>query len=142
MFALWRRNLLQVAGSALTFGCMAAAAWPALAQVGAASSSQSGSILDQIPAFAELQKRLEPVDEIAVLEALHIGLTDAADGATYVWQRKAGLLAGSVQPTASFRDRDGRVCRHIVFQVQLGPHIRRAEGLACRQPDRSWVLSG
>ena len=42
----------------------------------------------------------------------------------------------------SFRDAQGRTCRHIVFQILLGEHLRQVEGIACRQGDKSWVLEG
>jgi surface antigen len=132
-----------VRASLVALACLAVAMGPSRLEAQSPATAAPGSgLLDQIPDFAALQVLLEPADELAVLEAIHVGLSDAADGSTYLWQRRNSLIGGSVQPTASFRDPDGRVCRHFVVQVQLGPHLRRAEGLACRQPDKSWVLSG
>lgn len=92
--------------------------------------------------LAELKADLDPIDRLAVLEAIHVGLTDAPDGSTYMWRRNNGKIAGSVRPTASFRDVYGKVCRHLVFQLMLGEHLRQIEGIACRQDDRSWLLEG
>lgn len=92
--------------------------------------------------LAELKAQLDHVDRLAVLEAIHVGLSDAPDGATYMWRRHNGKIAGSVRPTTSFRDGNGKVCRHLVFQLLLGEHMRQIEGLACRQDDRSWLLEG
>ena len=94
------------------------------------------------PSFADLRAGLDSVDHLAVLEAIHVGLTDAPDGATYMWRRHNGKIAGSVRPTLSFRDGDGKTCRHLVFQVLLGEHLRQIEGIACRQDDKSWLLEG
>lgn len=92
--------------------------------------------------LAELKARLDRMDQFAVLEAIHVGLTDAPDGSTYMWRRHNGKIAGSVRPTASFRDQQGKVCRFLVFQLMLGEHLRQVEGIACRQDDRSWLLEG
>ncbi len=92
-----------------------------------------------LPAFPP---RIEPGDDTAALDAIEIALTQASDGATYVWQRGNGRLTGSVRPTMTFRDADRRMCRHIEMQVQLGAHARRTEGIACRGTDGVWVLEG
>ena len=92
-----------------------------------------------LPAFPP---RIEPGDATAALEAIEIALTQAGDGATYVWQRGNGRLTGSVRPTSTFRDADRRMCRHIEMQVQLGAHARRTEGIACRSADGVWELEG
>lgn len=92
--------------------------------------------------FAELKADLDQTDRVAILEAIHVGLSDAPDGATYMWRRHNGKLAGSVRPTASFKDATGRVCRFLVFQLLLGEHMRQVEGIGCRQDDKSWLLEG
>jgi hypothetical protein len=94
------------------------------------------------PTFADLKARLDGTDHLAVLEALHVGLTELADGSTYLWHRKNGRISGSVRPTMSFRDEAGKVCRYVVFQITLGEYMRQIEGIACRQADRSWVVAG
>ena len=63
---------------------------------------------------------LDESDEIAALEAIRVALTEVGDGGTYVWRRNHGRLSGIVQPTASFKDPGGRVCRHIVLTMTVG----------------------
>ncbi len=63
---------------------------------------------------------LDENDEIAALEAIRVALTEVGDGGTYVWHRQHGRLSGIVQPTASFKDPAGRVCRHIVLIMTIG----------------------
>lgn len=92
--------------------------------------------------LAELKADLDHGDRMAVLEAIHVGLSDAPDGATYMWRRHNGKIAGSVRPTASFIDPKGKVCRFLVFQLLLGEHLRQIEGIGCRQDDKSWSLEG
>jgi surface antigen len=85
---------------------------------------------------------LDENDEIAALEAIRVALTEVGDGATYVWHRRHGRLSGMVQPTGSFKDRAGRVCRHIRLFMAAGTHSGRVEGVACRLPDGRWQLDG
>jgi hypothetical protein len=85
---------------------------------------------------------LDTNDEAATLEAVHLALSELGDGASYVWHRRGGRLSGVINPTTSFKDREGRVCRHLVMTLSVGPHTARTEGVACRLADRSWRLEG
>ncbi len=89
-----------------------------------------------------MRSPIEPGDDTAALEAVEIALTQASDGATYVWRRGNGRLVGAVRPTATFRDADRRICRHIEMQLRLGAYVRRTEGIACRAADGVWDLEG
>ena len=94
------------------------------------------------PKYAEAYALLDENDEIAALEAIRVALTEVGDGGTYVWRRMHGRLSGIVQPTASFKDPGGRVCRHIVLTMTVGTATGRAEGIACRLADGRWQLDG
>jgi hypothetical protein len=94
------------------------------------------------PKFAELKPQLDENDEIAALEAIRVALSEVGDGATYVWHRQHGRLSGLVQPTASFKDPAGRVCRHIILVMSSGIHSGKIEGVACRLGDGRWQLEG
>jgi surface antigen len=94
------------------------------------------------PKFAEASIGLDENDEIAALEAIRVALSEVGDGATYVWRRTHGRLSGIVQPTASFKDPAGRVCRHIVLTMSIGTATAKAEGIACRLADGRWQLDG
>ena len=94
------------------------------------------------PRFAETNVNLDENDEIAALEAIRVALTEVGDGGTYVWHRQHGRLSGIVQPTASFKDVAGRVCRHILLIMTVGTAKGRAEGIACRLGDGRWQLDG
>lgn len=89
-----------------------------------------------------VRPRLDPADEIAALEAVEIALTQAGDGATYVWQRDNGRLGGAIRVTSTFRDTDGRMCRHLEMQLRQGDYARKTEGIACRDTDGVWLLEG
>lgn len=92
--------------------------------------------------FVESRPDLDVTDEIAALEALHLALTEVGDGASYVWHRGNGHLSGVVQPTVSFKDADGRICRHVVLLLSSGAHSKRTEGIACRLDSGIWQLDG
>jgi hypothetical protein len=94
------------------------------------------------PRYAEAHALLDENDEIAALEAIRVALTEVGDGGTYVWRRNHGRLSGIVQPTASFKDPGGRVCRHLVLIMTVGTATGRAEGIACRLADGRWQLDG
>jgi surface antigen len=94
------------------------------------------------PKFAETNAHLDENDEIAALEAIRVALTEVGDGGSYVWYRQHGRLSGIVQPTSSFKDVAGRVCRHILLIMTVGAATGRAEGIACRLGDGRWQLDG
>ncbi|RTL73028.1 MAG: hypothetical protein EKK41_01670 [Hyphomicrobiales bacterium] len=86
--------------------------------------------------------KLDEADEIATLEAIRYALTEVGDGGSYVWYREHGRLNGLVNPTSSFKDAKGRVCRHIVLIMSAGVQSNRIEGVACRDGDGRWLLEG
>lgn len=99
------------------------------------------------PKFADAEPMkpmpgLDANDEIAALEAVHLALSEIGDGASYVWHQRNGRLSGIISPTSSFKDPDGRVCRHIIMSLTAGRSTARTEGIACRMADRSWRLEG
>jgi hypothetical protein len=99
------------------------------------------------PKFADamppgLPRHLDMTDEMAALEAVHLALSEVGDGASYVWHRRNGRISGIISPTASFKDAEGRVCRHITVTLTAGPQSARTEGIACRMTDKSWRLEG
>ncbi len=95
------------------------------------------------PKFADFEGRsLDESDEIAALESIQVGLSRMDDGAPFVWKRANGRLSGIVRPTSSFRNASGAICRHVVVLLTTGYKTRTAEGIACRSPNRRWVLEG
>ncbi|MFV0297003.1 MAG: hypothetical protein ACK5JT_12895 [Hyphomicrobiaceae bacterium] len=81
-------------------------------------------------------------DEAAALEAVQVALTQVGDGSSYVWYRSSGRVSGVVQPTRSFKDRGGRVCRALKVTLSAGSYSRRTSTVACRLMDGSWEING
>jgi hypothetical protein len=98
--------------------------------------------LAPLPRYAEIARELDESDEIAALDAIRQALSQVGDGATYVWHRRNGRLSGMVQPTSSFKDAAGRVCRHIVVVLSSTARTGKVEGVACRLADGRWQLDG
>ena len=94
------------------------------------------------PILPEIKSILEPGDDIAALQAIDVALTQASDGATYVWSHGNGRLNGTVRMTGTFRDADSRVCRSLQMRLVSGTFSRQRDGIACRQPDGTWHLGG
>lgn len=95
------------------------------------------------PNFAGLRNSaLTESDEIAALESVQMGLTRMHDGEPFVWRHANGKLSGIVRPTASFRNAEGRLCRHVIVLLTTGYKTSTTEGIACRLPDRRWALEG
>lgn len=86
--------------------------------------------------------RLDEKDEIAALERIQYALSEVGDGKTYVWRRWHGRLSGLVQPTTSFKDASGKICRHLVVMMTTGKKTRKQEGIACRMASGRWQLEG
>ena len=86
--------------------------------------------------------KLDEKDEIAALERIQYALSEIGDGKTYVWRRWHGRLSGIVQPTGSFKDNGGKVCRHLIVLMTTGANTKKQEGIACRLPSGRWQLDG
>lgn len=115
------------------------------AAIASGSAASSRSLNDQRPPM-DVPRRpslvLDESDEIATLQAIHIALQTVGDGGAYLWQRGHGLLDGMVRPTASFKGRDGEICRHIIIRLNSRNYSREAEGIACQDDSGRWSLAG
>lgn len=92
--------------------------------------------------YPDFRQSLDEVDELATLDAIHVALSQVGDGGSYVWHRNHGRLSGVFQPTQSFKDTAGQVCRHLVVTLTSGAVVRRTEGIACRLVNGRWQLEG
>ena len=94
------------------------------------------------PAAASPGAWLADADRIAALEAVQLALSEVGDGSTYIWHARTGRISGAVQPTRSFGDRVGNICRHLIVELSSAGHSRKTEGIACRLPSGVWQLEG
>jgi len=89
-----------------------------------------------------LKSSLEQSDRAVALQALQMALTELGDGVTLVWRRPATKISGRIKPVSAFRDDQGRICRHVVYSLALGAREKEIEGVACREEDGRWAISG
>ena len=90
----------------------------------------------------ELKYTLNHSDRRVALQALLMALNELGDGVTLVWRRPASQLSGRVMPVSAFRDSEGRICRQIVYSIAQGGIEKEIEGIACREQDGRWSISG
>jgi surface antigen len=135
----WNAPIIIGAG-ALLFSVFAPASLPLKA--GESGADVTGSIEGRQLGLNELKARLDQSDRAAAMQALELALSELGDGVTLVWRLPERELVGRIKPVSAFRDDQGRVCRHVVYSLALGTYQRQIEGVACREPDGSWSLSG
>ena len=61
-------------------------------------------------------------------------------GQASVWRNPDSGNSGSITPTRTFQQSDGRYCREFQQTVTIDGQENRAFGTACRQPDGSWQI--
>lgn len=135
----WNAPIIIGAG-ALAFSFFAPA--PLSLQAGEIGANKFTASEDQQLSLGELKARLDRSDRVAALQALELALCELGDGVTLVWQRPERALTGRIRPVSAFRDDRGRICRHVVYSLALGAFQRQVEGVACRESDGSWSLTG
>jgi surface antigen len=135
----WNAPIIIGAG-ALAFSLFAPA--PLSLQAGETGANKFTASENQQLSLGELKARLDRSDRLAALQALELALSELGDGVTLVWQRPERALSGRIRPVSAFRDDLGRICRHVVYSLALGAFQRQVEGVACRESDGSWSLTG
>jgi surface antigen len=120
----------------------AAAAEVASRSSASCSCPNSGAQKSAKPKFAGLPGALDESDEIAALESVQYALSEVADGSSYAWHRSNGRLSGVVKPLASFKDKQGSVCRHVLVVLNSSDLTKKTEAVACRLTTGVWQLEG
>ena len=85
---------------------------------------------------------LDQHDQMAVFQAMHLALTEVADGSSYVWHRSHGRLSGVVQLNGTTRNGATSICRRMTIMLTSGPETRKITTSACRLADHSWQIVG
>jgi len=135
----WNAPIIIGAG-ALALSLFAPAPTPVKA--GESGADKLAASQERQPSLEDLKARLDRSDRLAAMQALEVALSELGDGMTLVWQRPERALSGRIKPVSAFRDDRGRVCRHVLYALALGAYRRQIEGVACRESDGSWSLSG
>lgn len=92
-------------------------------------------------ASTDVRSQLDHYDQLAVIQAMHLALSEVGDGASYVWHRSHGRLSGIVQINGTIKS-GGSICRKLTVVLTAGTETRRISTTACRLTDRSWQIIG
>lgn len=135
----WNAPII-IGASALVLSVFALAPLPLKA--GESGAEATAALKGRQLGLGQLKARLDNSDRVAAVQALELALSELGDGVTLVWKRPERGLVGRIKPVSAFRDDRGRVCRHVLYSLALGTYQRQIEGVACRESDGSWSLSG
>jgi surface antigen len=139
----FRWNAPIIGAGALALSLLSPALLPLkAAESGADDVAAAMASEPQTYGWNELKSRLDQSDRAVAFQALQMALTELGDGVTLVWRRSESQLVGRIKPVSAFRDDQGRICRHLVYTLTLGAYERKVEGVACREEDGSWSLTG
>nr|WP_020676175.1 RT0821/Lpp0805 family surface protein [Geopsychrobacter electrodiphilus] len=104
--------------------------------VGAAIGTLAGALIGQ-----DVGRTLDQVDRQSMQRTVQQSLELAPTNQTKTWVNPDTGNSGSVTPTQTFQNQDGRYCREYQQTVTVGGKQRQAYGTACRQADGSWQIN-
>jgi len=85
-------------------------------------------------------KQMDEHDKLMARNAAKDALENAPSGKAVAWKNPDSQHSGSVVPTRTYQNREGRYCREYTQTVNIGGEVQKAYGTACRQPDGQWVI--
>ena len=135
-------NAPIIGAGALVLSVLLPALSPLMAEENGANDVAAVATGPQPQGLNALKSSLDNSDRAVAFHALQMALTELGDGVTLVWRRPASQLAGRVKPVSAFRDDQGRICRHVIYSLALGAYEKKIEGVACREQDGHWSISG
>ncbi len=85
-------------------------------------------------------KSLDEHDKMMAEKTANKALETAPSGSSVGWKNPDSGHSGSITPTKTFKQNDGRYCREYTQTVVVGGETKKAYGTACRQPDGQWEI--
>lgn len=67
-------------------------------------------------------------------------LESTPSGQTTIWRNPTNGHWGTLTPTRTYQDADGRYCRDYRQTITLGGQEHQGNGSACREPDAVWHI--
>lgn len=101
------------------------------AAAGAAGGAYGGKLLAE---------RLTQYDKTAMHDTAYNTLTSGATGDTASWRNADTGTHGSITPTRTFLDAQGRICREYNAQVSVDGQIVQGRETACKAEAGHWVV--
>lgn len=88
----------------------------------------------------KIGEQMDEHDKLMAERSAQKALENAKSGTKVVWKNPDTNHSGSVTPTKTYQNREGRYCREYTQEVTIGGETQKAYGTACRQPDGQWVI--
>lgn len=148
-------TLLLVLLLVATSGCVTGQKEPAGALIGAGTGALLGSTIGSgsgrvlatvIGGLAgavvgqQVGRSLDQVDRIAMRQNVQQALETSRSNVSTAWVNPDTGNSGSVTPTRTFENTEGRYCREYQQTVTVAGEQQQAYGIACRQPDGTWRI--
>ncbi len=89
----------------------------------------------------EVGQSLDRADQHYARQTAHRALELTPSGQTTGWVNPDSGNSGSVTPSNTYQDREGRYCREYHTTVMIGGRQSQGYGTACRGPDGSWQIA-
>ncbi len=103
--------------------------------VGVAIGTLAGALIGQ-----SIGRTLDQQDVAIMQQNAQYALEYAPTRTTTPWRNPDSGHYGTITPTETYQQTDGRYCREYRQNVWIGNEQQQAYGTACRQPDGSWKI--
>lgn len=87
-----------------------------------------------------LAERLTQYDKTAMHDTAYNTLTSGATGETATWQNADTGTHGSITPTRTYLDTQGRICREYDAQISVDGQVVQGRETACKAEAGHWVV--
>ena len=119
--------------------------------MGALTGSQIGSGKGKLVSVAigtlagawfggEIGKSLDKADRAHMERKTQESLEYGQTGTTSSWKNPDSGNSGTIKPTQTFQNADGRYCREFEQTIYVSGKEETAKGRACRENDGSWTI--
>lgn len=103
--------------------------------VGVAVGTLAGALIGQ-----EVGRSLDQADRQMMERTAQQSLEYNETNRPSSWRNPDSGHSGTITPTRTYREPEGRYCREYTQTVMIGGEEQNAYGKACRQPDGSWKI--
>lgn len=103
--------------------------------VGVAIGTLAGALIGQ-----EIGRSLDRADRLAMENTAQQALEYNQTRRSSAWRNPDSGHSGTITPTSTYREPEGRYCREYTQTVMIGGEQHNAFGRACRRPDGTWEI--
>ena len=103
--------------------------------VGVAIGTLAGALIGQ-----EVGRSLDRADQQMMERTAQQSLEYNQTNQSAAWRNPASGHSGTITPTRTYREPEGRYCREHTQTVMFGGERHNAYGRACRRPDGTWQI--